>query len=62
MKLVQETDNVSILSAIENLFQKEGKNWWTELSEKQKEMLIISLKQAAQGEMHDFKEFISPYL
>jgi predicted Zn-ribbon and HTH transcriptional regulator len=62
IKLLQETENPSIIKSIQKIFQKEQKDWWDELSDEQKEMLEISLKQSDNGEVHDFKEFITPYL
>lgn len=62
MKLLLETENPSVIKSIKKIFQKEQKDWWDELSDEQKEMLEKSLKQADNGEVHDFKEFITPYL
>ena len=62
MKLLLETENPSIIKSIKKIFQKEQKDWWDELSDEQKEMLEKSLEQADNGEVHDFKEFITPYL
>ncbi|WP_396154204.1 hypothetical protein [Flavobacterium sp.] len=62
IKLLQETQNPSIIKSIQKIFQKEQKDWWDELSDEQKDILEISLKQADNGEVHDFKEFITPYL
>ena len=62
IKLLQETENPSIIKSIQKIFQKEQKDWWDELSKKKKDILEISLKQADNGEVHDFKVFITPYL
>ena len=62
MKLLMETENPSVLQAIRKIFQKEEKDWWDDLTEEQKEFLEESLKQADNGEVHDFNAFIEPYL
>ena len=62
IKLLQETENPSIINAVKKIFQKEQKDWWDELSDEQKEILEASLKEADNGEVHDFKEFIAHYL
>ena len=62
MKMLMETENLSVLKAIRKIFQKEEKDWWDDLTEEQKEFLEESLKQADNGEVHDFNAFIEPYL
>ena len=62
MKMLMETENPSVLQAIRKIFQKEDKDWWDDLTEEQKEFLEESLKQADNGEVHDFNAFIEPYL
>ena len=62
MKMLMETENPSVLKAIRKIFQKEDKDWWDDLTEEQKEFLEESLKQADNGEVHDFNAFIEPYL
>ena len=62
MKMLMETENPSVLKAIRKIFQKEEKDWWDDLTEEQKEFLEESLKQADNGEVHDFNAFIEPYL
>jgi hypothetical protein len=62
MKLLKETENPSVINAIKKIFQKEEKDWWGDLTEEQKEFLEESLKQADNGEVHDFNAFIEPYL
>jgi hypothetical protein len=62
MKLLKETENPSVINAIKKIFQKEEMDWWDDLTEEQKEFLEESLKQADNGEVHDFNAFIEPYL
>ena len=62
MRMLMETENPSVLQAIRKIFQKEEKDWWDDLTEEQKEFLEESLKQADNGEVHDFNAFIEPYL
>ena len=62
IKLLMETENPSVIKAVRKIFQKEEKDWWDDLTEEQKEFLEESLKQADDGEVHDFNAFIEPYL
>lgn len=62
MKLLKETENPSVINAIKKIFQKEEKDWWEDLTQEQKEFLEESLKQADNGEVHDFNAFIESYL
>ena len=62
MKLLKETENPSVINAIKKIFQKEEMDWWDDLTEEQKEFLEESLKQADNGEVHDFNAFIESYL
>ena len=62
IKMLEETQNLSILNAIENLFQKEKKDWWHDLPQSVKDDIEESEKQIERGECSDFKEFISKYI
>ena len=62
MKLLKETKNPSVIKGIRNVFQKEKKDWWDELSVDQQNSLNESLEEYERGEFSSFDEFIKPYL
>ena len=62
VKKLLATEDISVLNSIKKIFEKEEKDWWDDLTEEQKEFLEESLKQADNGEVHDFNAFIEPYL
>lgn len=62
MKLLKETENPSVIKGIRNVFQKEKKDWWDELSVDQQNSLNESLEEYERGEFSSFDEFIKPYL
>ena len=62
MKKLLETEDVSILNSIKNIFQKGKKDWWEELSEEQQNTLNESIAQYERGEYVSFDEFIKPHL
>ncbi|WP_281227712.1 hypothetical protein [Flavobacterium aquiphilum] len=62
MKKLEETNDVSIIEAIKNIFKSEKKDFWEELSEEQKETINESMLQFENGEFMSFEDFIKPYL
>jgi TRAP-type C4-dicarboxylate transport system substrate-binding protein len=62
MKKLLETNDESVIESIKTIFSAKKKDRWDDLTEDQKEILEESLKQADNGEVHDFKSFIAPYL
>lgn len=62
MKKLEETNDVSIIEAIKNIFKSEKKDFWEELSEEQKETINESMRQFENGEFMSFEDFIKPYL
>jgi len=62
MKKLEETNDVSIIEAIKNIFVSQKKDFWEELSESQKESIDESLQQYEKGEFISFNDFIKPYL
>jgi hypothetical protein len=62
IKLIANTDDISIIAGIKNFFTTEKKDWWEELSEEQKGELKLSLNEFDNGKYSDFDEFITPYL
>ncbi|TXI67712.1 MAG: hypothetical protein E6Q45_07150 [Flavobacterium sp.] len=62
MKLLMETENPSVLQAIREIFQKEEKDWWDDLTEEQQNILNESMEQYEKGEFSSFDDFIKPHL
>jgi hypothetical protein len=61
-KKLLATENVSILESIKELFEKEEKDWWDDLTEEQQNILNESMEQYEKGEFSSFDDFIKPHL
>lgn len=61
-QLLLQTEDVAIIKKVKAIFNSQKADFWEELTNEQKEFLEASLKQADEGDVHDFKEFIEPYL
>jgi TRAP-type C4-dicarboxylate transport system substrate-binding protein len=61
-KKLLATENVSILKSIKELFEKEEKDWWDELTEEQQNILNESMEEYERGEFSSFDDFIKPHL
>ena len=61
-KKLLATENVSILKSIKELFEKEEKDWWDDLTEEQQNILNESMEQYEKGEFSSFDDFIKPHL
>lgn len=61
-KKLLATENVSILESIKELFEKEEKDWWHELTEEQQNILNESMEEYERGEFSSFDDFIKPHL
>jgi TRAP-type C4-dicarboxylate transport system substrate-binding protein len=61
-KKLLATENVSILKSIKELFEKEEKDWWDELTEEQQNILNESMEEYERGEFSSFEDFIKPHL
>jgi hypothetical protein len=61
-KKLLATENVSILESIKELFEKEEKDWWDELTEEQQNILNESMEEYERGEFSSFEDFIKPHL
>ena len=61
-KKLLATENVSILKSIKELFEKEEKDWWDDLTEEQQNILNESMEQYEKGEFSSFEDFIKPHL
>lgn len=62
IKMIEETNDLSIITSIKNLFTREKKDFWDELTDQQKAEIDLSLKEYDEGKYSDFDEFMRPYL
>jgi hypothetical protein len=59
MKKLSETNDPSIIESIKKIFQKEKKDWWNELSDKQKADIEQGEKDFENGDFVTSEEFFS---
>jgi hypothetical protein len=62
IKMLAETNDSDIISAIKNIFVKKRNDFWEELTEAQREEIILGEHQIENGEHSDFEEFIQKYI
>jgi TRAP-type C4-dicarboxylate transport system substrate-binding protein len=62
MKLLEETNDESIIASMMKLFKTKKKDFWDDLSEEQQNILNESLEQYEKGEFTSFEKFINPHL
>jgi predicted transcriptional regulator len=62
MKKLAETNDISIIEAIKNIFKSEKKDFWDDLTQEQKDEIEEGDRQIERGEFVDFEEFIQRYL
>ena len=62
IKLLEETNDESIIVSIKKLFNTKKKDWWDELTEGQKFEIEESDREFERGEYMDFEEFIKKHL
>jgi hypothetical protein len=62
IKMIEQTNDLSIIQSIKSIFKSEKKDFWDGLTEEQKEEINLSLKEFDEGKYSDFEEFIKPYL
>lgn len=62
MKLLEETNDESIIASIKKIFSAEKKDFWDELSSEQQNILNESLEQYEKGEFSSFEKFIKSHL
>jgi hypothetical protein len=59
MRLILETDNPSLLESIKILFKKESsQDFWTTLSQEQKNEIIVGLDEIEKGETVNYDDFM----
>ena len=62
MKLLEETNDESIIASIKKIFSTKKKDFWDELTEEQKFEIEEGERQIERGEFVDFEEFIQKYI
>ena len=62
MKLLEATNDVTIIASIKKIFNASKKDFWDELTDAQKLDINESLKEYENGEFVSFDDFIKPYL
>jgi predicted transcriptional regulator len=62
MKKLEETNDISIIEAIKNVFVSQKKDFWDELTQEQKDEIEEGERQIERGEFVDFEEFIQKYI
>ena len=58
MKMLQETDDHSLIVKIKKMLEKKKKDWWDDLTEHQKEELELSLKEFERGEVVSYESIL----
>ena len=59
LEQLANTNSPSILEEIKRVFDREGKDWWHELSAEQQKELDASIEEADRGEVIPHKEVIT---
>ena len=62
MKLLEETNDESIIASIKKIFTAKKKDFWDELTEEQKFEIEESEREYERGEFVNFEEFIKKHL
>jgi predicted transcriptional regulator len=62
IKMLQETNDSSIILAIRNIFKTEKKDWWDELSEEQKIEIKNGIEDFENGRVYTYEEVLKNYL
>ena len=62
MKMILDTDNLSILESVKNIFKKNTTaDFWETLSQEQKEDIMQGIKDIENGDIVDYEDFIKQY-
>ena len=62
IKLLEATNDVTIIASIKKIFNASKKDFWEELTDAQKLEIEEGERQIERGEFVDFDEFIQKYL
>lgn len=58
MKMLQETNDHSLIIKVKKMLAKKKKDWWDDLTEHQKEELELSLKEFERGEVVSYESIL----
>jgi hypothetical protein len=61
MKKLEETNDISIIEAIKNIFKSEKKDFWDELTQEQKDEIEESDREIDRGEYFLYEDVMSKY-
>lgn len=62
VKLILETENIDILTKIKTLLKVEKKkDFWDDLTQKQKDEINVGLSEIENGDVVDYEEFIKSH-
>ncbi|PTT06690.1 hypothetical protein DBR27_07775 [Flavobacterium sp. HMWF030] len=61
IKKLAETEDISIIKSIKEIFSKEKKDWWDDLTEVQKEDIAQSEIEFEKGEFRSFEDVMKKY-
>jgi predicted transcriptional regulator len=62
MKLLEETNDESIIASIKKLFSTKKKDWWDELTEEQKEEINKGIEDFQNGRVYSYDEVMKNHL
>ncbi len=62
IKMIAETDDISVITTIKNFFKTEKKDWWDELTEEQKADINEGIKDADEGRVVPYEVFMQKYM
>ena len=62
IKMIAETDDISVITTIKNFFKTEKKDWWDELTEEQKADINEGIKDADEGRVVPYEDFMQKYM
>jgi hypothetical protein len=62
IKLIENTDDLSVIENIKNFFKTEKEDWWDELSEEQKFEIEESDREIDRGEYILYEDFMKKYI
>mgnify|MGYP003437953485 CR=1 FL=1 len=61
MKKLEETNDISIIEAIKNVFKSEKKDFWDELTQEQKDEIEEGERQIERGEFVLYEDLMKKY-
>ncbi|WP_310555579.1 hypothetical protein [Flavobacterium sp.] len=62
IKMIEETNDSTIIASIKKIFKTEKKDWWDELNNQQKFEIEESDREIDRGEYVNFEDFIKKYI